>query len=107
MAGEQLWIKILVVLIAVFFVFFTAFNVYYFNRLRNCTDATKCLTTTEITSMFWLNVVLLVVSLVLLLIGLYRLFVHKETRDKIGATIAGIPTTEATGFKFTKTTKSS
>jgi TRAP-type C4-dicarboxylate transport system permease small subunit len=73
---ETRWFKIVSFIIAVIFLGFIIANVVYFNRLRHGTS--NAITQAEANSMYWVNVIILIIAILLFLWTLYRLIFTTE-----------------------------
>jgi uncharacterized BrkB/YihY/UPF0761 family membrane protein len=79
--------RIFAVIVAIIFVGFSIANVAYFNQIKNG----ECTTISQgaATSMYIVNIILLIVAIFLFIWALYRLIFGKVTRNKANQYVIG------------------
>lgn len=79
---ESRWFKIVVFLASGFFFGFFVANAVYYDRIRR--GASCSISRNEATTMFWINVVLAIVAIIIFFFSLYKLFTkdYRESKKK-------------------------
>jgi len=93
---ESLWFKIVVFIVAGFAAGLFLADIIYFNRLRNG----GTLTSTEATSMLWLNAILFVLALIVFIWALIRLVLGQSTREMITTRVGEQLKSTGTGYEY-------
>lgn len=66
-------------LLTLFMSFFSSFNIYYYNKLRTAQPSQLVITYAEATTMFVLNIIILVLSLIGVIWSVYEFFIDFRT----------------------------
>lgn len=78
---ESRWFKIIIALLSAIIVGITIANIVYFNRIR--TGTCNAVNSGQATTMLWVNVILLIISIIVFIWSLWRLFLSGDTRRNI------------------------
>ena len=73
---ELLWFKISAIIVSIATIAVCIPNLIYFNKLRNSTC--KEISTGAATTMFWLNLILLIMAVIVMVLGLIAIIVHEK-----------------------------
>lgn len=92
---ESRWFKLVVVLASGLATAFFITNAVYYDRIRK--GSCSALTTREADTMYWLNVILAIISVFVFLWGIYRLIASKDYRVYLQEQTLGYATTSG-GF---------
>lgn len=94
--AETRWFKIIVTIVSGFFIGIAIANIVYYNRIRSgtCNAVTK----NEANVMFWINIVILVIAVIIFLWSLWRLLFTQSQRSKAGKSVDKYFSGERTGF---------
>lgn len=78
---ESRWFKIIVLLIALVILILAVINIVYFNKIRQG----ETLSSSEGSTLLWVNVVIAVVAAIILLWALWRMLFSREYRSQLGS----------------------
>lgn len=84
-------------IIALFFIGFSIANIVYFKRIRDNNSNCSIITTGEATAMLVINVILLIIAIILVIWGLFRLVFpakYKHYTTQLGQSIYSQPTNQ-------------
>lgn len=99
---ESRWFKVFAFIISGFVVGVSIANIIYFNRLRK--KPSTDITSTEATSMLWVNIVILVISSLLFIFALWKLIFSQSYRAKLVTKTKRYFTDTGSGFTPVTTT---
>ena len=94
---------IVAIIIAILFIIVFGVNAYYWNQIRNSTSATPVSQTTA-NSMFWVNIIWLVIGFVLLIWAFADLFIPTKKKHVVAAPATATVATAGSVFAPSKTT---
>lgn len=88
---ESRWFPIVVLIISTLIAIFCGFNVYYYNQIR-ITDNCPCsgVTQEQATVMFWINLIIVIVSIILLLWSIWRIIFSEKYRATLQSKVADV-----------------
>jgi NADH:ubiquinone oxidoreductase subunit 5 (subunit L)/multisubunit Na+/H+ antiporter MnhA subunit len=86
---EPIWLKIVVIFVAAVTIGITIANLIYFNKLRN--GSCKEISTGTATTMFWVNIVLLVLSIIIFLLAIWKIISPGKCPEEISTQPKGLP----------------
>lgn len=80
---ESRWFPIVVLIISALIAIFCGFNVYYYNQIRLNDSCTGAVTVEQATTMFWINLVVVILAIVIFLWSIWRIIFSEKYRSGI------------------------
>ena len=93
---ESRWFKLVVVIASGLASAFFITNAIYYDRIRNGTC--NAISKSEADTMFWINVILAIISVIVFIWGIYRLIASKDYRVYLQEQAVSYATGPGTGF---------
>ena len=96
---EQLWFKIIIIIIGAVILAFSIANAVFYGRISGHGGCNSSISGSTATIMMWINIVLALLSFVLIAFGIWRLVLSYERRKKIQSTVSTKVQSAATSTK--------
>ena len=80
---ETRWFKAVTLILSLFFIIYTAINIAYYNRIRSNPSQCSVISRGQATGMIWLNVIILIISIILLFWSIITLIFTRQSRQQV------------------------